>query len=226
VSVQDRRPPQIGGVVDRARQVVDRLAREAPTIATVLVGRDPPVAWRYPSQRRAATAATVIGVALVAIAALLAFQLFTVYRPPPLLELSLALGPLFLVARYPLMAWRIGVVAAVLVSFDSRIHVEVQAVALGVVFCLAGLRQAGPVRWWMYAFTLVPAKLLLHGPVKVIGAMVGLGVVTVALDGLASTRRARRALARPSSSRRAGQYCRSGRASPGRCTTSLPTTCR
>jgi signal transduction histidine kinase len=47
----------------------------------------------------------------------------------------------------------------------------------------------------MYAFTLVPVWLRLHGTAKIIGAMVGLGVVTVALDGLASTRRARRALA-------------------------------
>ena len=176
---------------------MDRLAREAPpALVTVLVGRDPHVAWRSPSRSRVAGSAAVVGAALVAIAAVSAYQLFTVYRPPLLLELSLLLGPLLLVARYPLMAWRTGVAAAVLVALDPRIHVTAQAVALGVVFCLAALRQAGPVRWWMYAFTLVPAWLLLHGhPVEVIGSVVGLGVVTVALDGLASTRRARHALA-------------------------------
>jgi signal transduction histidine kinase len=134
-------------------------------------------------------------VALVAIAALLAYQLFTVDRPPPLLEASLLLGPLFLVARYPLMAWRTSVAAAVLVSLDPRIHGTAQVVALGVVFCLAGLSQARAVRWWMYAFTVVPTWLLLHHPVEVAVAIVGLAVVTVALDGLASTRRARHALA-------------------------------
>src|SRR6516164_6629561 len=138
---------------------------DPPTSTSPVVGssRLPAAAWQYPSQRRAVTAATVIGVALVAIAALLAYQLFTVDRPPPLLEASLLLGPLFLVARYPLMAWRTSVAAAVVV-------------ALGVVFCLAGLSQARAVRWWMYAFTVVPTWLLLHHPVEVAVAIVGLAV--------------------------------------------------
>jgi signal transduction histidine kinase len=197
VSSQRRRPPQIGEVLDRAREAVHRLAREAPpALLTVIAGRDPAVAWRSPGRRRAAAAAAILALALLAIAALSALQLHQFNgRTPPALELSLALGPLFLLPRFPLMAWRISFVGLVLLSLDPNLHVQAQAVSLVLIFCLAGLRQTSPVLWWMYAFMLVPSTLLMRGPARLILAVIGLGAMTVALDALASTRRARHALA-------------------------------
>jgi signal transduction histidine kinase len=70
-------------------------------------------------------------------------------------------APLPLAARYPLLGWRIGWLALLLVPLLS-IYWQgdwpwdpVQILALVVVFCVAGIRHQRPVLWWMWALTLV-----------------------------------------------------------------------
>jgi len=123
-------------------------------------------------------------------------------------QLLLALpvvAPLPLAARYPLLAWRIGWVALLLVPlvpahwWGAWPWGPGQVLALLGAFCVAGVRYGRPVLWWMWALTLIPWCLWLavrepdlNGP---IGATIIFTVATVAVDNIGSRLRAQRALA-------------------------------
>jgi signal transduction histidine kinase len=136
-------------------------------------------------------------------------------RPAPIGELPVSLGqgvlavavvaPLALVARYPLLAWRIEWLALLLVPLVPASwwggwpwgppQVLVLLVTLGV----AGVRYQRPVLWWMWALSLIPWWLWLAADVPDLNGPASATIVftaaTVALDSIGSRLRAQRALA-------------------------------
>jgi signal transduction histidine kinase len=113
--------------------------------------------------------------------------------------------PLPLASRYPLLGWRLGWLALLLVPL-AGVRWEggwpwdpVQMLALAVVFCVAGMRHQRPVLWWMWALTLIPWWL--QAEKRPPGVLVGgLGTLAftaaaVAVDSISSRRRDQRALA-------------------------------
>jgi signal transduction histidine kinase len=134
----------------------------------------------------------------------------TLFRPAGLIALNNPMGittldvlvalavvvPVALVARYPLLGWRLGVAGLWLVPWA---HVGWRwgwwwgpVLLAGVVGCfaVAGTRQSRGVLGWMWAVTLVP--WLWHqglGGTGVAGCL-GLGAVAVAADAMAARRRA------------------------------------
>src|SRR5262249_20723133 len=136
----------------------------------VLVGRDRAPAWRWrsPRERRAAYAA--LGVATPALCRAHLIGGFASPGPlalggpavgPPRLAVP-GVAPLPLAARYPLLAWRIGWLALLLVPlvpadwWGGWPWGPGQIVALFGAFCLAGVRYRRPVLWWMWALSLIP----------------------------------------------------------------------
>ena len=168
-----------------------------------LAGRDQAPAWRWrsPLERRAAYAA--LGMATLA---LCVANLVGGFASPGQLLLALpVVAPLPLAARYPLLAWRIGWLALLLVPlvpadwWGGWPWGPGQILALFGVFCLAGVRYQRPVLWWMWALSLIPWWLWLvadvpnlNGPAS---ATIIFTVATIAVDNVGSRLRAQRSLA-------------------------------
>jgi signal transduction histidine kinase len=123
--------------------------------------------------------------------------------PVTLLAL-LAVLPLPLAARYPLLAWRIGWTAFLLVPL-AGVHwwggwpwYPVQVPILLIVFWVAGIRQQRPVLWWMWGLTLLAWWLWMGaGRPDVIAHLLGTAAFTavaVAADSVSSRRRTQHAL--------------------------------
>jgi signal transduction histidine kinase len=156
--------------------------------------------WRTPQQRRAAYAA--FGVATLAMCAANLVGSFA-----SLGQLLLALpvvAPLPLAARYPMLAWRVGWLALLLVPlvpahwWGGWPWGPGQILALLGAFGLAGVCQQRPELWWMWALTLIPWSLWLttdipnlNGPA---GATVIFTAVTIAVDSIGSRLQAQDAL--------------------------------
>jgi signal transduction histidine kinase len=175
----------------------------------LIVGRDSPPAWRSRASRWGASALTLAGVGLGTAAVVRVGVIIShphvIVNPSPspaqpvgLLGLSVALAPLLLAARYPWTAWRIGWLAALLVPIvpgQPRVNV-LQGGVLAILFCVAGLRRQRPVLWSMLALMLVPTWIWVR-PTFARPAIVTvcLCAVTLALDAIATSDRARGALA-------------------------------
>jgi signal transduction histidine kinase len=114
-------------------------------------------------------------------------------------------APLPLAARYPLMGWRIGWLALLLVPMVTLTGRgewpwgPTQLLVLVVVFCAAGVRVSRAALWWMWALTLaVWSSQVAAGHPGLLTGVAGTLVLTVAAvasDALGAWRRARRALA-------------------------------
>jgi signal transduction histidine kinase len=123
---------------------------------------------------------------------------------PVVLPGLLAVLPLPLAARYPLLAWRIGWSAFLLVPLLGSFWwggwpwYPVQVPILLVVFCVAGIRQQRPVLWWMWGLTLLAWWLWTGtGRPDLIAHLLGtvaFTAVAVAADSVSSRRRAQHAL--------------------------------
>jgi signal transduction histidine kinase len=131
-----------------------------------------------------------------------------VQLPPSLGQKLLAIAvvaPLPLAARYPLMAWRIGWLALLIVPLAPAAWWggwpwgPPQLIALLAAFCLAGVRHGRAVLWWMWALSLIPWWLWLSADLANLGGPVGATIVftatTIAVDSVGSRLRAQRALA-------------------------------
>ena len=193
-------------------------------LAPVLGGGEPPPAWRWRSaaERRAAYAA--LGLATLALCVINMSTMRGVPglhgllahgSRPPVIQLPANLGqrllavaavaPLPLAARYPMLAWRLGWLALLLVPLVPAAWWggwpwgPPQVVALLGAFCLAGLRQPRAVLWWMWALTLVPWLVWLTGKVQDLNGPVGASLVftaaAIAVDSLRSRLIAQRELA-------------------------------
>ncbi len=174
-----------------------------------LIAPGPVTVRRSWAHRWWAIALTLLGLGLAAVAIV---RLVVTISHPPLvavpvpgpgqpsgvLGLSVALAPLLLAARYPLMAWRVAYLVALLLPLvPSQPSINIlQAIVLVVLFCGAGVQQQRPVLWWMWALMLVPTWIWV-GPSWVRPAIVTicLSATTLALDAIATSGRAREALA-------------------------------
>jgi len=170
----------------------------------VLIGPDPPPAWRWhsPQERRVGHAA--LGVVTLALcAANAAGGGFSGLGQ--LLLAAPVVAPLPLAARYPMLAWRIGWLALLLVPLVPAAWWggwpwgPGQIAAMLGAFCLAGIRQQRPELWWMWALSLIPWWLWLtadipnlNGPAS---ATVIFTVAVIAVDSIGSRLRAQQSLA-------------------------------
>ncbi len=194
----------------------------------VLAGSDPAPAWQWrsPWQRRAVYA--VLGMATLALCVLnlagvhgqprltpapattcRASPCYSLhYLPPGLWQLLLPVAvvmPLLLAARYPLLGWRIGWLALLLVPLAPQEWQgrwpwgPAQVPALLVLFCVAGARYRRPVLWWMWALSLIPWWLWVATDLTDVNGPLGATIVftagTIALDSISSRWRSQRALA-------------------------------
>jgi signal transduction histidine kinase len=171
-------------------------------LVQVLTGPDPPPVWRWrsPRERRAASAA--LGVATLALCAVNLGGIATLGQ---LLLAAPVVAPLPLAARYPMLAWRIGWLALLLVPLvPADWHGgwpwgAGQILALLGAFCLAGIRLQRPALWWMWALSLIPWWLWLAADVPNLngpaGATFVVTAVAVAVDSVGSRLRSQRALA-------------------------------
>jgi signal transduction histidine kinase len=131
-----------------------------------------------------------------------------VFGGPATLLVLVALGvvvPLALTVRYPLLGWRIGWLALLLVPllgarwWGGLPWDPVQILVLLVVLWVAGIRHGRPALGWLWALTLIPwwFWVLRQGPGVVTAALgsVAFLVMAVAVDSVASRGRAQRVLA-------------------------------
>jgi signal transduction histidine kinase len=204
-----------------------RVTRQAwHALIRVLVGPDAaPAWWRPPWQRRAYLALSVTTLALGV------FNLDSIHSQPtatpappytcrtspcyylhyrplgigPLLLTVAVVTPLLLAARYPLLGWRIGWLALLLVPLvpaqwrGGWPWGPAQLLTLLLVFGAAGARYRRPVLWWMWALSLIPWWLWLAADVADLSGPLTATVVftaaTISLDSLSSRWRSQRALA-------------------------------
>jgi signal transduction histidine kinase len=172
-------------------------------LTQVLIGPDPPPVWRWssPQERRFGYAALwVVTLALCAANLVGSFA-----ELGQLLVAVPVVAPLPLAARRPMLAWRIGWLALLLVPLVPAAWWggwpwgPGQIFALLGAFCLAGIRQQRPELWWMWALTLIPWWLWLqadvpnlHGPAS---ATIIFTAVVIAVENIGSRLRAQRSLA-------------------------------
>lgn len=116
-----------------------------------------------------------------------------------------AVAPLPLAARYPLLAWRIGWLALLLVPliparwWGGWPWGPPQVLALLVAFCAVGFRHRRAVLWWIWVLTLAPWWLWLQADVPNLNgpasATIAFTAVVIAVDSLGLRLRTQRALA-------------------------------
>ena len=169
----------------------------------VLTGPEPPSVWRWDTPRERRFGYAALGVVTLA---LCAANLVGSFAWPGQLLLALpAVAPLPLAARYPMLAWRIGWLALLLVPLVPAAWWggwpwgPGQILAMLGVFCLAGIRQQRTELWWMWALSLIPWCLWLtadipnlHGPA---GSVVIFTAAVIAVDSIGSRLRAQHSLA-------------------------------
>jgi signal transduction histidine kinase len=108
--------------------------------------------------------------------------------------------PLALLVRYPLLAWRLGWLAALLAPlasdrpWGSWPWDPPQIPLLALAFCVAGLRHGRPVLWTMWALMLAELWIWVPDPSNSIGGSIAFTACTVLLDTLAGRRQVRQAL--------------------------------
>jgi signal transduction histidine kinase len=210
-----------------AASSIRRVARRAwRGLIQVLAGPDTaPAWWRPPWQRWAYMA---LGVTTLALGV---FNLDSIHSQPtatpapsstcrtspcyylhypplgigPLLLAVAVVTPLLLAARYPLLGWRIGWLALLLVPLVPAQWRGgwpwglAQLLALLVAFGAAGARYRRPALWWMWALSLIPWWLWLatdmadlNGPLS---ATIVFTASIIALDSISSRWRTQQALA-------------------------------
>jgi len=185
-----------------ARRMAHAAERAWHGLIEVLAGPDPPPVWRWRSPRRRRVAYAALAMAT---AALCAANLAGIATLAQLLLAVPVVAPLPLAARYPMLAWRMGWLALLLVPlvpaswWGGWPWGSGQIFALLGAFCLAGIRQRRPELWWMWALSLIPWWLWLaadvpnwHGPAS---ATVVFTAVVVAVDSIGSRLRAQHSLA-------------------------------
>jgi signal transduction histidine kinase len=168
----------------------------------VLAGPEPQPVWRWSSsqERQVAYAALWVVTFLLCVANLNgAFA-----RAGQLLLAVPVVALLPLAAKRPMLAWRIGWLALLLVPLVPAAWWggwpwgPGQILAMLGVFFLAGIRQQRAELWWMWALSLIPWCLWLaadipnlHGPA---GSVVVFTAAVIAVDSIGSRLRAQRSL--------------------------------
>ena len=198
-----KRMPGVPLAPSSARRTAHTTAKRAwHGLIQVLIGPDPPSVWRWnsPQERRYGYAA----LGAVTLALCVANLVHSIAGPWQLLLALPAVAPLPLAARYPMLAWRLGWLALLLVPLAPAVWWggwpwgPGQILATLGAFCLAGIRQQRPELWWMWALSLIPWCVWLiadtpnlHGPAS---ATVIFTAVVIAVDSVGSRLRAQRSL--------------------------------
>jgi signal transduction histidine kinase len=177
----------------------------------LLVARDPPLRLRSARARALVQLATALGVALTLVALAHVFKdirengvqitttpgAFEVSQPKAF-DLAGTLGLLLLCIRYPLVAWRIGYLAVLIIpplAGGRRISLEI-AVTILICYWVAGLRHGRAAAWAMSVLMWPSAVFWLRpGFGNQLFATVILLVLAAALDATITARRAGHALA-------------------------------
>src|SRR5215510_12641374 len=194
-------PPARSSAGGTARTTVQRAWHG---LIQVLIGPDPPPAWRWhsPQERRVWHAA--LGVVTLALcAANAAGGGFSGLGQ--LLLAAPVVAPLPLAARYPMLTWRIEWLALLLVPLVPAAWWggwpwgPPQLFVLLAAMCVAGVRYQRPVLWWIWALSLIPWWLWLaadlpnlNGPAS---GIIVFTAATIAVDSIGSRLRAQRDLA-------------------------------
>ncbi|HEY2673672.1 MAG TPA: histidine kinase [Rugosimonospora sp.] len=190
--------PDLAGTAGRTARTAAR------ALGNVLVGADTRPSWLATRSRR--TRWLVVAVLTVLTVGLFETETAVVRHVhpsvgawAPLVALAQVL-PLALIVRYPLLAWRVGYLAAILIPliperpWGNWTWDPVQIPVLGLAFCVAGLRYARPLLWTMWAL-MVPL-LWVWGPggSDSVGGAVAFTIVVVLLDTVSARRRTQREL--------------------------------
>ena len=178
----------------------------------VLTGPDPAPAWRWRSrqERRSAYAAlAAVTLAMCFISATSVHPVASGEATPPAspwqaMVALVAILPLPLAARHPMLAWRAGWLLLLLTPLMPAAWWggwpwgPPQVLALLGAFCLAAIRQRRMALWWMWALTLIPwcgwlvADIPdLNGPAS---ATIVFTAAAIVADSTGSQLRTRRAL--------------------------------
>lgn len=174
------------------------------SLRTVVLGADPRPSW-LAGRPRALRWTVVAGLVLVTVGLFAMEATVVAHVHPsvgvwaPLVALAQLL-PLPLIVRYPLLAWRLGYLGAILLPlvperpWGTWTWDPVQIPVLGLAFCVAGLRYPRAALWTMWAL-MVPL-LWVWGPggSDAVGGNVAFTVVTVLLDTLSARSRTQHAL--------------------------------
>jgi signal transduction histidine kinase len=159
--------------------------------------------WRWTSPRERRFGYTALWVVTLALCAANLVGSFA--EPTQLLLAVPVVAPLPLATRRPMLAWRIGWLALLLVPLVPAAWWggwpwgPGQILALLGAFCLAGIRQQRPELWWMWALSLIPWWLWLtadvpdlNGPAS---ATIIFTAVVIAVESIGSRLRAQHSLA-------------------------------
>ncbi len=166
-----------------------------PGLIQVLAGRDPAPAWQWRSGQQ--RLAVYLGLTVVSLG--LGLTGGATSSPSQLLLSLVVVAPLLLIVRYPLIGWRLSLLALTLAPL-AHAHWTggwpwglAQILVTLALFCAAGSRHPRPVLWSMWALSLIPWCWWLvanvanqKGP---IAASVAFTAVTIALDSMSSRRR-------------------------------------
>jgi signal transduction histidine kinase len=199
-----KRMPGIPLAASSARAEAHAVGKRAwRGLVQALIAPDPPAVWRWrtPQVRRGAYA--VLGVATLALC--LANLVGSFGALGQLLLAVPVVAPLPLAARYPMLAWRIGWLALLVVPLVPAAWWggwpwgPGQIVALLAAFCLAGIRQQRTELWWMWALTLIPWSLWLTADIPNVNGPAGASVIftatVIAVDNIGSRLRVQHDLA-------------------------------
>lgn len=186
---------------------VARTARHG--LIQVLAGRGAAPPWRSHAQRAIAAALAALGVVLVLVSvAGLAVILYKDPSPHPgtpftpvinagdLVTFG-SLGILLVAVRYPLLAWRVGYLAALLtplIPSQPRSEAPTVVVPLLIVFCAAGVLNGRAVTWSMWFLLLLPAWLWAFEWQKTALITLAITGLAAAVDAIGGWRRERQVL--------------------------------
>ncbi len=173
----------------------------------VLVARDPPLPLRSRRAKAMVALATWAGAALLLVALIFLVrgaENDAVFVTPsgggvsrtqsPGVDVAGVLALLLLCVRYPLLAWRIGFAALLLLPLISGDRLPL-SIALLLCYWVAGLRHGRATSWAMFLLLLLPVWLLMPGGQRPLFSTAVLLVIQVALDATIVSRRAGHALA-------------------------------
>lgn len=190
------------GRLDTRRSVYLRTLATAAWagLAQTLFAPPPTMRWRSAWLHRLASLAAIVGGLVVIIVVVLLLSRDGASEDASRRALIGFLGLLLVAPRFPLIAWRLGLLAAVLVPLTvepAGINGG-QFAVLVVLFCAAALTAERTVLWWMCALMVALSWLWLPlgGPLeRTAVATVITVVLALAVDAAHGRRRARQELA-------------------------------
>jgi signal transduction histidine kinase len=187
------------------RALLTMLSRAVRDLAAVVAGPEPPPVWHTRSAPERRALLLVVGAATLALCFINLSTMHGLSGPGQGLLAVAAVAPLPLAVTRPMLAWRLGWLALLLVPvvpahwWGGWPWGPPQVLALLAAFGLAGVRQSRPALWWMWVLTLGPWLFWLVGDVRDLNGPIGASLVftaaAIAVDSLRGRLLAQRELA-------------------------------